>query len=167
MNEKNIASYAEIKTIIVCENFKREVIGAYFSMKDAADDFMIDESEIFEAIESKKQLLGSGFWSRERGFILDSKIAKMRKAKFSKPTERGKHAHPEASVPVVQLDYETLTFIARYNSMYEAFRFTGARNISKCCKGEAQSSGGFRWMFEEEYNSMMADENNNNFDDLM
>ena len=56
-----------------------------------------------------------------------------------------------------------------FSTVQEAADLFGidASNISKCCKGEAQSSGGFRWMFEEEYNSMMADENSNNFDDLM
>jgi hypothetical protein len=33
------------------------------------------------------------------------------------------------------------------------------------CKGKAQSSGGFRWMFESEYNAMIN--GNNEVDDLM
>lgn len=167
---KNYAKIAEIKQLIICENFQHEVIGVYESMKDAADDFLIDESEIFEAIDSGKQLLGSGFWKRERGFFLDSKIAKLKKSALSKPTERGKHPHTDASIPVVQLDFSSLALVARHRSMYEAFAKTGARNISKCCKGEAQSSGGFRWMFEKEYDEMIADGNNANNtynDDLM
>ena len=165
MNDKNIINFAEIKTIIYCENFNHEVIGAYLSVKDAAEDFLIDESEIFDAIESKKQLLGSGFWYRGKGFLLDSKLAKFKRAKLNpgRITERGKHAHPDTSIAVVQLEYETHALVARYHSMYDAFRFTGARNISKCCKGEAQSSGGYRWMFESEYDAMI----NDNLDDLM
>ena len=79
-------------------------------------------------------------------FMLTPKETKSKKS----IQNRGKHRHLSASVSVVQLDYETLAFVARYDSMYEAFTKTGARNISKCCKGEAQSSGGYKWMFESE-----------------
>ena len=159
----NLVGKFKPKTVIVCRNYSKEIIGMFESITDAADEFLIEEQEIFEAIDSKKQLLGSGFWSRETYmFMLTSKESRSRRS----IQNRGKHRHTAASISVVQLDYETMAFVARFDSMYEAFSKTGARNISKCCKGEAQSSGGFRWMFEEEYNSMIAEENNN-FDDLM
>ena len=152
LNELKIDS---VQQVIVCKNFQEEIIGIYKSVNDAADDFLIDTQEIFDAIESKKQLLGSGFWSRSL-MILGQPAKK--KIKYETIQNRGKHRHPTSSVSVVQLDYETMTFIARFDSMYEAFNKTGARNISMCCKGKAQSSGGFRWMFESEYNAMISDD---------
>ena len=151
-----------LQQVIICRNFEKEIIGIYKSVDDAADDFLIDTQEIFDAIESKKQLLGSGFWSR--CLMVLGQPAK-KKIKYETIQNRGKHRHPTSSVSVVQLDYETMAFIARFDSMYEAFSKTGARNISMCCKGKAQSSGGFRWMFESEYNAMIND--NNEIDDLM
>ena len=151
----NLADKLKQKLLIICRNAKREVIGAYESIADAADDFLIDESEVFEAISSKKQLLGSGFWSREKVYILETIIATTTTPVDNRQLERGKHKHPGTSVSVVQLDYNTMSLIARFNSMYDAYLQTGARNISKCCKGIAQSSGGFKWMFESEYEQLI------------
>lgn len=150
-----------LQQVIVCKNFQKEIIGIYKSIDDAADDFLIDTQEIFNAIESKKQLLGSGFWSREILIIskASTKNSYVAYEESSVSSERGRHKHPKASVAVVQLDYETMSLIARYKSMYDAFRITGARNISKCCKGEAQSSGGYKWMFESEYEALINDNN--------
>lgn len=155
----NLVGKFKPKTVIVCRNYNKEIIGIYETVSEAAEDFLIDTQEIFEAIESKKQLCGSGFWSRETYmFMLTPKETRSKKS----IQNRGKHRHISASVSVVQLDYETMAFVARYDSMYEAFTKTGARNISKCCKGEAQSSGGYKWMFESEYEALI---NGNN--DLM
>lgn len=152
------------KQVIICRNNQKEIIGIYESVADAADEYLIDEQEIFKAIESKKMHALSGFWSRELLIIAKSENSYTIYEDLSLSTERGKHKHPKASVAVVQLDYETMSLIARYKSMYDAFRITGARNISKCCKGEAQSSGGYKWMFESEYEALVNDNNN---DDLM
>jgi len=146
-----------VKQVIVCRNFQKEIIGIYESVSDAADDFLIDVNDIFKAIDSKKQLLGSGFWSR--GLMVLGQPTK-KKIKYETIQNRGKHRHPTSSVSVVQLDYETMAFIARFDSMYEAFSKTGARNISMCCKGKAQSSGGYKWMFESEYEALTNESNN-------
>lgn len=152
----NLLNSFKPKTVIICRDFNKEIIGIFESVTDAADEFLIDEQEIFDAIDSKALLSGSGFWSRETFmFMIKSSKQYLEYEDLSLSTERGKHKHPKASVPVVQLDYETMTLIARYRSMYDAFRMTGARNISKCCKGEAQSSGGYKWMFESEYETLV------------
>lgn len=155
----NLVGKFKPKTVIVCRNYNKEIIGIYETVSEAAEDFLIDTQEIFESIESKKQLCGSGFWSRETYmFMLTPKETRSKKS----IQNRGKHRHISASVSVVQLDYETMAFVARYDSMYEAFTKTGARNVSKCCKGEAQSSGGYKWMFESEYKTLI-----NETDDLV
>ena len=129
----NLVGKFKPKTVIICRNYNKEIIGIYETVSEAAEDFLIDTQEIFDAIESKKQLLGSGFWSRETYmFMLTPKETKSKKS----IQNRGKHRHLSASVSVVQLDYETMAFVARYDSMYEAFTKTGARNISKCCKAK-------------------------------
>ena len=151
------------KQVIICRNNQKEIIGIYESVADAADEYLIDEQEIFKAIESKKMHALSGFWSRE--LLIIASPAKSNEKVYtiyedlSLSTERGRHKHPKASVAVVQLDFETMSLIARYKSMYDAFRITGARNISKCCKGEAQSSGGYKWMFESDYEELVNENN--------
>lgn len=162
----NLIKNYKQKKLIACRNTQKELIGIFESIADAADEFLIDEQEIFEAINSKEYMLGSGYWSREDMVIItktEKSYVEYEDLSFS--TERGRHKHPKASIPVVQLDFDTMGLIARYKSMYDAFRITGARNISKCCKGEAQSSGGYKWMFESEYEALIND--NNDCDDLM
>ena len=154
-----IKSYKQ-KKLIICRDKQKELIGIFESIADAADEFLIDEQEIFEAIDSKEYLLGSGYWSREdMMIIIKTEKSYLEYEDLSLSTERGRHKHPKASIPVVQLDFDTMGLIARYKSMYDAFRITGARNISKCCKGEAQSSGGYKWMFESEYEALINDNN--------
>ena len=156
----NLIKNYKQKKLIICRNKQKELIGIFESIADAADEFLIDEQEIFEAINSKEYVLGSGYWSREDMVIIiktEKSYAEYEDLSFS--TERGRHKHPKASIPVVQLDFDTMGLIARYKSMYDAFRITGARNISKCCKGEAQSSGGYKWMFESEYEALINENN--------
>lgn len=162
----NLIKNYKQKKLIICRDKQKELIGIFESIADAADEFLIDEQEIFEAIDSKEYLLGSGYWSREDMMIITkTEKSYLEYEDLSLSTERGRHKHPKASIPVVQLDFDTMGLIARYKSMYDAFRITGARNISKCCKGEAQSSGGYKWMFESEYEALIND--NNEVDDLM
>ena len=162
----NLIKNYKQKKLIICRNEQKELIGIFESIADAADEFLIDEQEIFEAINSKEYMLGSGYWSREDMMIITkTEKSYLEYEDLSLSTERGRHKHPKASIPVVQLDFDTMGLIARYKSMYDAFRITGARNISKCCKGEAQSSGGYKWMFESEYEALIND--NNEIDDLM
>lgn len=162
----NLIKNYKQKKLITCRNKQKELIGIFESIADAADEFLIDEQEIFEAINSKEYVLGSGYWSRENMMIITkTEKSYLEYEDLSLSTERGRHKHPKASIPVVQLDFDTMGLIARYKSMYDAFRITGARNISKCCKGEAQSSGGYKWMFESEYEALISE--NNEVDDLM
>lgn len=162
----NLIKNYKQKKLITCRNKQKELIGIFESIADAADEFLIDEQEIFEAINSKEYILGSGYWSREDMMIITkTEKSYLEYEDLSLSTERGRHKHPKASIPVVQLDFDTMGLIARYKSMYDAFRITGARNISKCCKGEAQSSGGYKWMFESEYEALISE--NNEVDDLM
>lgn len=156
----NLIKNYKQKKLITCRNKQKELTGIFESIADAADEFLIDEQEIFEAINSKEYVLGSGYWSRE-DMVIITKTEKsyLEYEDLSLSTERGRHKHPKASIAVVQLDFDTMGLIARYKSMYDAFRITGARNISKCCKGEAQSSGGYKWMFESEYEALINDNN--------
>ena len=57
------------------------------------------------------------------------------------------------SIVVVQLTLDD-KFIAKYKSGRHASNTTGISkdNISKCCKGTRKTSGGFKWMYESEYN---------------
>jgi len=64
---------------------------------------------------------------------------------------------------VVQLNLKDSTFIKEYESIAEASRQTGisTSNISTCCRRKTKYSGGFKWMFKDDY-----DNNINNLDFL-
>ena len=53
---------------------------------------------------------------------------------------------------IIQLD-ENDNFIAEYSSVVEAERQTGVKstNICQCCKGKLKTSGGFKWLYKEQY----------------
>lgn len=55
------------------------------------------------------------------------------------------------SKPVIQLSLLG-EFIAEYSSQADAARITNIKqsNISKCCKGERKTTGGFMWIYKED-----------------
>lgn len=152
----------EIWRCYVCRDAKYELIGIFRTLEDAADDFLISKHDIEDAISNGSYQKDSGYWFNET-LIVDIGIVN------SLNVKRGQHKHIETSVAVVQLDVDTFTEIARFHSMYEAYQQTGARNIALCCKGAAKSSGGFKWMYADEYDALdHSDNNNSDFnDDLM
>lgn len=175
----NLLNKFELKSFIVCRDYEDEIVGIFSSITEAAEDFFAETEEIFNAIKTKEWLTGSGYWSEEVMLIETRSTAQKKPRSYAHTSneERGRHKHKDSSVAVVQLDADTLSFIARYDSMYDAQCSTGARNISKCCKGEAKSSGGFKWMFEDEYQALIGeptptnideqDESDSAFEDLM
>lgn len=61
-------------------------------------------------------------------------------------------AHPRRTVAVIQLDANG-KFVNRYNSIKEAQDATGVNscNIIMCCQKSNSSAGGFRWVYEKDY----------------
>lgn len=51
--------------------------------------------------------------------------------------------------PVEQVDIETNSLIARFDSTMEAYRNTGVNSstIVKCCRGKRKTAGGFGWRY--------------------
>lgn len=64
------------------------------------------------------------------------------------------------SIPIVQLNKEG-SLITKWKSGMEVEREKGISraNISKCCKGQSQTSGGFKWMFEKDYYELIRRKN--------
>jgi hypothetical protein len=52
---------------------------------------------------------------------------------------------------VEQIDPATGEVIKTYDSMSEAARDTGCKNISRCCRGLAKTSGGYAWRYRKNY----------------
>ena len=57
--------------------------------------------------------------------------------------------HPKKSKPVIQMNQDGY-FVAEYPSINEAVRQTNIseRGIGRCCKGKAQTSGGYKWKYK-------------------
>lgn len=94
--------------------------------------------------------------------MLGVKMSEESKRKMSKTRiENGTFAginNPSARA-VVQLDKDTLEYITEYDYMKLAEEATGAssHNICSCCQGKIKSSGGYKWMYKEEYYEKGAD----------
>ena len=66
-------------------------------------------------------------------------------------------ARTKSRKPVIQLTLDG-EFITEWAGAKEAGRKTGInrRCISKCCKGERLSAGGYKWMYKEDYEDGMV-----------
>ena len=96
--------------------------------------------------------------------MIGVKMSEESKEKMSKVRkERGifKDTKNPSARAVVQLDKDTLEYITEYECMKFASEATGANehNICSCCKGKIKSSGGYKWMYREEYYDKGVDEN--------
>lgn len=101
------------------------VIGEYNTIKEAAADTLVDESDIKIALHEGLKT-SSGYFMKA----------------FT--THEAK--------PVIQLALDGITVIEVYGSVYEAKKKTGIMNITNCAKGRAKSAGGFIWQFVNEEN---------------
>lgn len=57
---------------------------------------------------------------------------------------------------VLQLD-KKYNLIAEFDSVSEAQRVTGINNISNCCNGKRKTSGGYVWVYKEEFDKFDKD----------
>lgn len=100
----------------------------------------------------------------------EKKISDSAKERYKNPANvpfYGKHHTEEAkeklrqarSVPVIQLTIDEI-YVARFNSGKEASKQTNinANSISKCCKEKVKTAGGFKWMYEVDYNKLINTE---------
>lgn len=143
---------------IVCRNSSKELVGIFTSVEEAAEEYLIDQTDIEESIRTHQYESGTGYWSREKCICnIKSPYQVPRYELDDLSVKRGQHKHERTSIAVVQLDPKYMSEVARFHSIYEAFQQTGARNIAACCKGVAKSSGGYKWMYAEEYDELVND----------
>lgn len=147
------------------------LIGVYRSVAEASDDLLIDTAVIEGALSDgiMQNADTPRFWSRETVLSLSPVSGSVPSAFLTRFAEfyslalplrarqqerRGGHSHPDTSTPVVALHRDTQALAERYRSIYEASRATGARNITKCCRREAKTSGGYMWMYAADYDNL-------------
>lgn len=88
--------------------------------------------------------------------MLGKKMSESSKKKMSETRiQRGVFVgekNPSARA-VVQLDKNSLEYIAEYECIKYASEAAGAneKNICSCCRGRIKSIGGYKWMYREEY----------------
>ena len=68
--------------------------------------------------------------------------------------DRKNGVNNKGSKAVIQLTKTRQKFVAGYNSMREASRYTGVSqsHISRCCSGSRKSAGGFKWEYKHSKN---------------
>lgn len=59
--------------------------------------------------------------------------------------------------PVVQLDLITLEIINTFKSASEATKLTKIYSISEVCTGNRNKAGGYKWMYKEDYDKIVAE----------
>lgn len=64
------------------------------------------------------------------------------------------------NTPIVQLKPKEYTFIKKFNSINEAAEKlnVNASGVSKCCKFQRRTSGGYAWMYLDDFNKYSIDE---------
>lgn len=107
---------------------------------------------VSEARRKHQSKIMKGRYAGENNPFYGQKHSEETRNKMSK-AKRGKTGElcPN-SIEIVQLTKEG-DFIKKHSAMQEAQRNTGvwASNIQKCCKGELKTSGGYKWMYYDDY----------------
>lgn len=117
--------------------------------------------KISRSLEGKN--CGKDHWSygKERSEQHRKNLSKSLKGKFAgknNPFYGKKHtleARKKMGIPVVQLTKDG-EFIAKYDSAAIAAEENGISNshIGCCCKGKRKTTGGYKWMYLKDYESM-------------
>lgn len=65
-----------------------------------------------------------------------------------------------SAIPVLQIDMKTEQIIQKFDSIKEAEKITGAKNISKVCRGvkNCKSAGGFKWKYADKKIELSSEE---------
>lgn len=95
----------------------------------------------------------NGMWGKNPEDYMTTEAIKIKREKQSE-VRKGKYCgekHPRAK-SIVQLD-KNGNFIKKYNFINEAAKELNiaGQHISACCRGKIKSSGGFKFMYEEDY----------------
>lgn len=66
-----------------------------------------------------------------------------------------KYNKSKSTKPIVKLNKDG-SFVDRYDSIKEGGEISNVfpQNITACCKGKQKTAGGYRWMYEEDYNNL-------------
>lgn len=115
---------------------------------------MLDEQKkkISETLKKHPPMLGLKMSEESR-----KKMSKVRK-------EKGIFAggnNPSAKT-VIQLDKDTLKFIAEYECTSYAAKAIGVKsssNIRTCCKNRIKTCGGYKWMYKDDYEKEVINKN--------
>lgn len=121
------------------------------------EDFKSFQSEYMKKLwktEEYRRKVSDGHKAHPRKSTKGIKLSDETKAKISAAqVGKWRGAKSPCSKPIVQLT-KNGEFVARWESLGEAIRAGFSTHISKCCNHypHYNSSGGFVWMYESEYN---------------
>lgn len=116
-----------------------EFVRAWKSLTSAGRELDISSAGICSVCSGKQKLAGGHLWAYEKDYN-QGKI----------PEFKGKDGHRRK---VVQLT-KNMEFIKLFNNMTEAAQEVGLSKgcgITLVCQGSQKSSGGFKWMYAEDY----------------
>lgn len=123
-------------------------LNRYDSIKEASEANDIDLSKISLVCKHREGYYTAGgyIWLHENEYLSNrynkEKILSLVNKEFEHPNAR----------PVVQLDLQ-MNFIARFDNICKASKTTGVRRngINYNCIHKLKTSGGYIWIYEEEY----------------
>lgn len=125
---------------VVQLTYDNKVIGEWNSASKAQEETRINATSILNACKGSQKQAGKYLWMYKKDYE--------RLVKDLKPFKK----EPINNKPVIQLTKDGI-FIKEWSSAKSADKETKANSnvISKCCKGSLRTSGGFRWMYKEDY----------------
>lgn len=131
-------------------------IKRYDSLVDAGHNTNIDKSHIASACKHKYFQSGGFIWLFEKDYLSNNYNKESILNEINK-----EYIHPNAKM-IVQCDLE-MNFVSEYKNICDASRITGInRNcINDNCSHKLKTSGGYIWMYKDEY-----EKNKNNLNKL-
>ena len=116
-----------------------EIIGVFFSAREAARQIETTASHIIECCNKLRITAGGFYWQTIEDYIKNG---------FSHKQGQEGH-HTKRSVHQYSLEG---VYITTYDTLKAASLAVGTahQSISKCCKGQLKTAGGYKWKFVEE-----------------
>lgn len=117
-----------------------ELVASYKTIKEASENTGVAKGNIVKTCKKEIGQSGGFQWLYESGYDA------MKVYIYKVPGR-----------PVMQLSKEG-EYVALYETIKEASEKTNtnADNITKACKGQRKTAGGFKWMYKEDYEKLKA-----------